>query len=1098
MMKTYLFKFVAWVLLVCLFLVPSYTYGFSDKNTTPATSKYQNFSFESRPFFSSSKLVRVIVKCKQPSIVEKNSRNQGLPISSSSIIHGEKSYKEWLQSKQQEILDTLPLNDRIQVLGQWQIVYNGFALSLPEYALPYLAKNPSVITIYRDNKLFYPLRDVTIDTILRNDVPLLEHYNKVIVEPNPDIRIGIVDSGIDYNHPDFYPPGFAQDSSKIAGGWDCYYPEEDQGKEKPGDPDPIDDSTFTGGHGTHVAGIAGGNNPSSLSLHGICPDATLYAYKVFPSNKSGGAPSYTLITACEYAVQDQCSVINLSLGHPGENPSIVEDNPYFEAFQMTKASGVMIVAAAGNGGSRTEYNQWPIDAPGVFDSALQVAASDDRLMQPFTIHTPISQRTFLGQNSRFSPPFTSELDGLDIVYCGFGSEEECNQSDLNGKIALIQRGPKDKGITFFEKNINAKEAGALACIIFNYDERSFSPSLTLEGIADPYKHNFIPCMMVSATLQKQLQDVVDGIGYVSYQETQSMIASYTSAGPCFSVDDGFFKPEITAPGTSIYSSIPTLDTKETPPQWGKKQGTSMATPVISGCAAILRHIYPFLSIDEITALMMNTSTLLQNPLTGSFFSFFYQGSGQVNLEAAITSPLLATPHSIMVGSEELENPIEIQLKNVSDHFVSGTLTTEILSNHNYAESYIGVFDKPFVTLSPHSTETVKCWLYPTETELPLAVEGVVWIRIMPSEDMPNLDLSLHIPFVVSSKSTTIIQPPISDVSLSLKTLHMDKENFGFLSFQLNSGTITRSTYIKEDGSVLRSVDRVRNYADQVFLTIHDEYGNMIDSIFYGDSVPVGRYDYFWDGYDPYRQPFLPNGRYYFTVTMPSIEEIYVTTIQENKKETHRKIQELNTFIKSESISFEVLESSLPPFPILEFCTPQKVRDGEVFEVEIKVHNVYEGLLDITIGLDSSLQIVQVSDKEEVSIEVQKSTNLIRLLHKQAASSDKVVSYVQLLLRCSSPDDKDYVPSFDVEGIIPYAYRIEKPKKMIHETIVSKDDFLLGDFNKNNQIDEEDILLLEQNFGNTIHDTSWNPLFDCFQDGVINIKDLFLLAKQRDI
>ncbi len=1097
-MKTYLLKFVAWVLLVCLFLVPSYTYGFNDKNTTLTTAKYQNFSFESTPLFSSSKLVRVIVKCKQPSIVKKYPHYQKLLLHDPDSMQKEGLYKEWLQNKQQQLLDTLPLNDRIQVLGQWQIVYNGFALSLPEYALPYLAKNPDIVTIYRDNTLFYPVRDITIETILRNNIPVLENYNNVMIEPNPDIRIGIVDSGIDYNHPDFYPTGFAQASSKVAGGWDCYYPEEDLGKEKPGDPDPIDDSTFTGGHGTHVAGIAGGNNPSSLSLHGICPDATLYAYKVFPSNKSGGAPSYTLITACEYAVQDQCSVINLSLGHPGENLSIVEDNPYYEAFNMTKASGVMIVAAAGNGGSRTEYNQWPIDAPGVFDSVLQVAASDDRLMQPFTIHTPISQRTFLGQNSRFSPPFTSELDGLDIVYCGFGSKEECKQTDLHGKIALIQRGPKDKGITFFEKNVNAKEAGAKACIIFNYDERSFSPSLTLEGLPDPYMYNFIPCMMVSATMQKQLQDVVDGIGYVSYQETQSMIASYTSAGPCFSADDGFFKPEITAPGTSIYSSIPTLDPEKASPQWGKKQGTSMATPVISGCAAILRHIYPFLSIDEITALMMNTSTLLKNPLTGGFSSFFYQGSGQVNLDAALKSPLLATPHSVMLRSEGLENPIEIQLKNISDHFVSGTLTTEILSNNKYAESYIGVFDKPFVTLSPQSTATVKCWLYPTEKELPPAVEGVIWIRIMPDENMPDLDLSLHIPFIVSPQSTTTVNPAISDVSLSLKTLHMNKENFGFLSFQLNAGTITRSTYIKEDGSVLRSVDRVRNYADQVFLTIHDEYGNKIDSIFYGDSIPVGRYDFFWDGYDSYRQPFLPNGHYYFTVAMPSIEEIYVTTIQEDQKETHRKIQVLNTFIKSESIPFEVKDSNLPPFPIVEFCSPQKVRDGEVFEVEIKVHNVYEGLLDITIGLDSSIQIMQVTDKKQGSIEVQKNTNMIRFLRKQEASSDKVVSYIQLLLRCSIPSNTDYIPFFDVEGVIPYAYRIEKPKKMIHETIVSKDDFLLGDFNRNNQIDEEDILLLERNFGKTVQEESWNPLFDCFQDGIINMKDLFLLAKQKDI
>ncbi len=366
-------------------------------------------------------------------------------------LQDEHRYVARLEDQQKQILNSLPKSENVKLLGSWQYVFNGFAVSIPGYSIPYIAENPTVEKVFLDDKLFYPVRDITIQTIGRNEIPSLKSYQETLINPNPDIRLGIVDSGIDYQHPDFYPTGFSTDESKVAGGWDCYFPEEDLEKETPGDPDPIDDSPFTGGHGTHVAGIAAANNPSSISLHGICPDATLYAYKVFPSNRSGGAPSYTLITACEYAVRDQCSVINLSLGHPGENPSILDDSPYFDAFQATKKSGVMIVAAAGNGGSRTEYNEWPIDAPGVFSSILQVAASDDRLMQPFTIHTPLHQTTFFGQSSRFSPPFTSDLDGLDIVYCGFGSKDECSKTDLQGKIAFIQRGPKDNGITFLRK-----------------------------------------------------------------------------------------------------------------------------------------------------------------------------------------------------------------------------------------------------------------------------------------------------------------------------------------------------------------------------------------------------------------------------------------------------------------------------------------------------------------------------------------------------------------------------------------------------------------------------------------------------------------------
>ena len=65
---------------------------------------------------------------------------------------------------------------------------------------------------------FTAVRDITIQTIGRNDIPSLKSYQETLVKPNPDIRLGIVDSGIDYQHPDFYPTGFSTDESKVAGG----------------------------------------------------------------------------------------------------------------------------------------------------------------------------------------------------------------------------------------------------------------------------------------------------------------------------------------------------------------------------------------------------------------------------------------------------------------------------------------------------------------------------------------------------------------------------------------------------------------------------------------------------------------------------------------------------------------------------------------------------------------------------------------------------------------------------------------------------------------------------------------------------------------
>ncbi|MCK5848278.1 MAG: S8 family serine peptidase, partial [Caldisericia bacterium] len=637
-------------------------HAFNDRgNLNDQNFILKNFSTSVDLVLRSSRIQRVILKFSKPSVVKhseyltknaivnSSSRVSFVKTKENEINENVAKYQRYLKNIQDRFLTSIPESVDYKILGQWQSIYNGIALEIKGYDLLILSKNPSIEFIYSDNEEFFPVRDIAIQTVRRNEIEYLrEKYSTLPINPTNDIRIGIVDSGIDYNHPDFYPTGFKNSESKVMGGWDCFYTvsdeeDSDENEDRPGDPDPMDDSKYTRGHGTHVAGIAAGNNPDDPLLQGVCPDASLFAYKVFPSNKSGGAPSYTIISACELAMEDKCSVINLSLGHDGEVPSIIEDSPYFDAFQNAAKAGVMIVASAGNDGGRTENNLWPIHAPGVFDGVFQVGASDERLLQPFSICYPTNRHTIYGFQSRFSAPFDDTFDGIEIVECGFGSEEEFSQVEVSGKLALIQRGPKDNGISFHDKNLNAKKAGAKACIITNYDNRSFSPTLSIDGNSNPYLEEFIPCMMVSFETQELLQHIANGFGYIDFKKRTTQIASYTSSGPCFSFNDGFFKPEICAPGTAIYSSIPTLDPKIDGPLWSKKQGTSMATPVVTGCAALLRYKYPDLSIQEIQSLMMNTSTILYNPLTEEAFPFFYQGAGEVNLKNAFESPILTNP-----------------------------------------------------------------------------------------------------------------------------------------------------------------------------------------------------------------------------------------------------------------------------------------------------------------------------------------------------------------------------------------------------------------------------------------------------------------------
>ncbi|MGC1241065.1 MAG: S8 family serine peptidase [Chryseosolibacter sp.] len=169
-----------------------------------------------------------------------------------------------------------------------------------------------------------------------------------------NITIGILDTGIDYNHPDL-GQGFGP-SYKVSSGYDFVN----------NDSDPMDDH----GHGTHVAGIAAANG---VSFKGVAPDAKLVAYKVL--NQYGFGYDSWILAAIERcadpdqdpATDDAIDVVNMSLGRVPD-----PEEPLSEAVNNAIAKGVVFSIAAGN---RGDY--LTIDAPGTAENAITVGATDN-------------------------------------------------------------------------------------------------------------------------------------------------------------------------------------------------------------------------------------------------------------------------------------------------------------------------------------------------------------------------------------------------------------------------------------------------------------------------------------------------------------------------------------------------------------------------------------------------------------------------------------------------------------------------------------------------------------------------------------------------
>lgn len=155
------------------------------------------------------------------------------------------------------------------------------------------------------------------------------------------VKIGIIDTGLNFDHPQFVAK-----SAHVHSGYD-FVDDDSNANDEPGG--------AASGHGTFVAG--------AIAL--VAPGADLYAYRCLDTLGRGNG--YTLARAIVKAVEDGCRVINLSLGFRGRHEAI------HDAIDYAESLGVVVIAAAGNDSTGDE-NLFPF--PALKSSVIAVAAVD--------------------------------------------------------------------------------------------------------------------------------------------------------------------------------------------------------------------------------------------------------------------------------------------------------------------------------------------------------------------------------------------------------------------------------------------------------------------------------------------------------------------------------------------------------------------------------------------------------------------------------------------------------------------------------------------------------------------------------------------------
>ncbi|MBT4792596.1 MAG: S8 family serine peptidase [Halobacteriovoraceae bacterium] len=172
-----------------------------------------------------------------------------------------------------------------------------------------------------------------------------------------DVLVAVIDTGVDYNHPDLkaniytnelecikgeipFEPETNHDDNEYAGdckGWN-FTGKKDNGSNRPDD--------FVG-HGTHISGIIAGVRNNNYGISGVSNRIKILPIKVLSNTAEDSqtlGTSDRLIKAILYAVQMKADVINLSLGWPLS----FDKKHLIEAVQEAVKNGVTVVAAAGN------------------------------------------------------------------------------------------------------------------------------------------------------------------------------------------------------------------------------------------------------------------------------------------------------------------------------------------------------------------------------------------------------------------------------------------------------------------------------------------------------------------------------------------------------------------------------------------------------------------------------------------------------------------------------------------------------------------------------------------------------------------------------
>ncbi|QZT34058.1 S8 family serine peptidase [Caldalkalibacillus thermarum TA2.A1] len=515
--------------------------------------------------------VTVIVEIESPSLVE--AKHLGI-----SQTQG------YLASKRQHVINHIQAEIPSAKIGtEYEYLFSGMAVTLPANAIPKLLVTPGVRAVYPN---------VTYSVDMNLDKGLIYQFNPEIMDSpslrglervreqwgytGKDVKVAVVDTGVDYTHPDL------KNAFGEYKGWDFVDNNDDPQETAAGNPG--GEATT---HGTHIAGIIAADG----DLSGIAPEVTLLAYRVIGPGGSG--TTERVLAALDRAVQDEADIINLSLS--GEQP----DWALGKAIHWAQAENAIVITsvemhAPVDPATLGDDNPLPPVVVGTLPlTAIEYGADFD-----FSGQVQLKNIDVIGYRENQDVNKLAE-GNYDIAYVAFNDVQEIRRMDLKGQIAVMS----DKQLPIIDYVKALDQAGAEAVIIYMTEEEPqplVIPGLPLPTFAISYEE--------AVRIYQAMREGKDQIS-VNLKQIQVSDESWAR-----SKDDQPgshpVKPDLLAPGQRIISTIATHQL-EAPHGYAAAHGAQISAAHVSGAVALLLEAGHLaderLMTDEMKDLLFQTA-----------------------------------------------------------------------------------------------------------------------------------------------------------------------------------------------------------------------------------------------------------------------------------------------------------------------------------------------------------------------------------------------------------------------------------------------------------------------------------------------------------